>query len=100
VFVPYADPGLPLAREIRDRTVAYIQQHSRVPRLILLQNHGLIAVGGSPGAVLACILMANKAAAIFMGAAAAGGPNFMMPHYVERIAGRPDEAYRQKQLKL
>jgi hypothetical protein len=44
--------------------------------------------------------MAAKAAAIFMGAAALGGPNFMTPAQVERISSRPDEAYRQKQLKL
>lgn len=100
VFIPYADPGLPLAREIRDRTNAFIQQNGIVPRLILLQNHGIIALGASHNAVLACTLMADKAAAIFMGAAALGGPNFLTPQHVERIAGRPDEAYRQRQLKL
>lgn len=100
VFIPYADPGLPLAREIRDRTNAFLQQHGYVPRLILLQNHGIIALGNSAQAVLACTLMADKAAAIFMGAAALGGPNFLTPQHVERIAGRPDELYRQRQLKL
>ncbi|MBM3840869.1 MAG: class II aldolase [Verrucomicrobia bacterium] len=100
VFIPYTDPGLPLSREIRDRTSAFIQQHDTVPRLILLQNHGLIALGGTPNAVLACLLMANKAAAIFMGAAALGGPNFLTPQHVDRIAGRPDEAHRQRQLNI
>jgi rhamnose utilization protein RhaD (predicted bifunctional aldolase and dehydrogenase) len=100
VFVPYTDPGLPLAREIWDRTRAFHQQSGLVPRLILLQNHGLIALGGTPNAVLASILMADKAAAIFVGAAAMGGPNFLKPEHVERIAGRTDEAYRQRQLKM
>ena len=100
VFVPYADPGLPLAREIAERTRAYIEKEGMVPRLILLQNHGVIALGSTPQAVLACILMATKAASIFVGAAALGGPNFMTPLHVERIASRPDEAYRQKQLKI
>ena len=100
VFVPYADPGLALAREIAERTRSHIEREGGVPRLILLQNHGVIALGSSPQAVLACLLMATKAAAIFMGAAAMGGPNFMTPQHVERIAGRPDEAYRQKQLKI
>jgi len=100
VFVPYADPGLVLAREIRERTNAFMQQHGYVPRLILLQNHGIIALGDTPSAVLACTLMAAKAAAIFMGAAALGGPNFLTPQHVERIAGRPDEAYRQRELHL
>jgi hypothetical protein len=35
-----------------------------------------------------------------MGAAAMGGPNFMTPQHVERIAGRPDEAHRQRLLKI
>ena len=100
VFVPYADPGLPLAREIAERTRLFIEKEGIVPRLILLQNHGIIALGNSPESVMACILMATKAAAIFMGAAAMGGPNFLTPQHVERIAARPDEAYRQKQLKI
>jgi rhamnose utilization protein RhaD (predicted bifunctional aldolase and dehydrogenase) len=100
VFVPYADPGLVLAREIRDRTNTFLQQQGDSPRLILLQNHGIIALGPTIAAVLACIFMAAKAAAIFMGAAALGGPNFLTPQHVERIAGRPDEAHRQRELKL
>ena len=100
VFIPYSDPGLPLAREIGERTRAFIEKEGTVPRLILLQNHGIIALGSTPQSVLACILMATKAAAIFMGAAAMGGPNFMTAQHVERIASRPDEAYRQRQLKI
>jgi rhamnose utilization protein RhaD (predicted bifunctional aldolase and dehydrogenase) len=98
VFVPYADPGLTLAREIRDRTNAFIQAQGCVPKLILLQNHGIIALGATTQAVLACTLMAAKSAAVFMGAAAMGGPNFLTAQHVDRIAGRPDEAYRQRQL--
>lgn len=100
VFVPYTDPGIPLAREVRDRTTFFIKQHGFVPRLVLLQNHGLIAIGSTPQAVLACILMATKAAEIFVGAAALGGPNFMNQKDIDRIASRPDEHYRQRQLKL
>lgn len=100
VFVPYTDPGLPLAREIKDRTAHFIKSHGFLPRLILLQNHGLIALGPTPQSVTSCTLMAVKAAEIFVGAAALGGPNFMNAKDVERIASRPDEWYRQKQLKI
>src|SRR6185436_4840943 len=98
VFVPYSDPGLPLAREIVERTNQFMERQGQPPRLILLQNHGVIALGKTPNAVLSCILMASKAAAIFVGAAALGGPNFLTPDHVQRIAGRPDEAYRRRQL--
>jgi rhamnose utilization protein RhaD (predicted bifunctional aldolase and dehydrogenase) len=100
VFVPYIDPGIPLAREIRERTLHFIKQHSYIPRIILLQNHGIISLGPSPEAVLSSILMATKAAEIFVGAASLGGPNFMAQKDVDRITTRADEHYRQQQLKL
>lgn len=98
VFVPYTDPGLPLAREIAKRTRKFQETYREVPRLILLQNHGIIAIGATMQTVLACTIMANKAAAIFAGAAAAGGPIFLSPKEVKRIATRRDELHRQKAL--
>jgi rhamnose utilization protein RhaD (predicted bifunctional aldolase and dehydrogenase) len=101
VFVPYLDPGLKLAQGIRAAVVAYIKRLSRPPRVILLENHGLIALGPTSEAVLAATLMAAKAAEIFVGAAAMGGaPRFLTAAQVARIAGRPDEHYRQKALGL
>lgn len=101
VFVPYTDPGLKLAQAIQQAVVSYIERLSRPPRVILLENHGLIALGATPEAVLAATLMAAKAAEIFVGAAAIGGePRFLTAAEVERIAGRPDEHYRQKALGL
>ena len=98
--MPYADPGLPLAWQVRERTRDFIREHGAVPRLILLQNHGLIALGATGQAVLGAVLMANKAALIFSGAAAMGGPTFLLPQHVDRIVIRPDEAHRQRQLGL
>jgi rhamnose utilization protein RhaD (predicted bifunctional aldolase and dehydrogenase) len=101
VFVPYADPGLKLAQAIRAAVVAYLKRLARPPRVILLENHGLIALGSTPESVLAATLMAAKAAEIFTGAAAiSGSPCFLTPLQVARIAGRPDEHYRQKALGL
>jgi rhamnose utilization protein RhaD (predicted bifunctional aldolase and dehydrogenase) len=100
VLVPYVDPGLVLAQAIRRETLAFVRRTGRPPRIILLANHGIIAVGPNPGAVLASLQMAEKAAAIFVGAAALGGPVFLTPAQVERIAGRPDEHYRQRMLSL
>jgi len=99
VQVPYVDPGTPLARAIRERVRAFVETESRPPRLILLQNHGLIACGATPGAILAATLMAEKAAQVFIGAAALGGPSALTPENVARIDSRPDEHYRQRMLK-
>ena len=86
--------------DIRREVVAFVRRTGRDPKVILLQNHGIIAVGASPKAVLGSLLMAEKAAEIFVGAAALGGPVFLTAAQCERIAGRPDEHYRQKVLGL
>jgi rhamnose utilization protein RhaD (predicted bifunctional aldolase and dehydrogenase) len=100
VFVPYTDPGLMLSKTIRDRTEQFIQKHGALPRVILLQNHGLITLGKSANAVKAAMMMAHKSAEIFVGAAALGGPVFLSEGDVDRIANRIDELYRQRALKL
>jgi rhamnose utilization protein RhaD (predicted bifunctional aldolase and dehydrogenase) len=100
VLVPYTDPGLQLAQAIRKETEAFIQKLGIQPRVILIQNHGTITLGASWQSVLTAMLMAEKAAKIFVGAATLGGPVFFSKQNVERIAGRPDEAYRQRALKM
>jgi rhamnose utilization protein RhaD (predicted bifunctional aldolase and dehydrogenase) len=100
VFVPYTDPGLRLAQEIRARTGFFIKKYQRPPRVVLLENHGLITLGGTPEAVLAAMLMAEKAAQIWLGAAALSRPVFLSTKHVARISGRPDEAWRQKALRI
>jgi rhamnose utilization protein RhaD (predicted bifunctional aldolase and dehydrogenase) len=100
VFVPYTDPGLRLSQVIRDKTQQFMDGFGSPPRVILLQNHGLITLGNSPSAVKAAMLMAQKSAEIFVGAAAMGGPTFLSAADVDRIANRIDEHYRQRALKL
>ena len=100
VFVPYTDPGLVLARVIHAEVAAYRAQHGTNPRVILLENHGLIALGASVNAVKAALYMADKAARVFVGAAALGGPVFLTPEQVDRIANRLDEHHRQRALNL
>lgn len=98
VLVPYVDPGLTLAREIARQVEAFRERTGQTPRTILLENHGLIALGPTHTAVSAALDMAEKAARIFVGAAALGGPVFMEPRHVRRIDHRPDEHYRQRML--
>ena len=98
VLVPYVNPGVPLARRIREEVEAFREKWNRVPRLILLGNHGMIALGPTPNAVLATTLMAEKTAHIWLGAATLGGPTFLSDEQVEYIAGWNAEAYRQKMI--
>jgi rhamnose utilization protein RhaD (predicted bifunctional aldolase and dehydrogenase) len=94
VFVPYTDPGLPLARAIRAQTESFLSRYQDTPQTVLLENHGLIALGRTAQAVLAATLMMEKSARIFVGAASLGGPKFLDDVSARRIARRPDEEYR------
>lgn len=94
VFVPYADPGLPLARAIRERVRAYMDDMGEPPKVILMANHGLIALGQTPTDALNITAMCVKAAAIFVGACAVGEPVFMTQEDIAHIYRRPDEIYR------
>jgi rhamnose utilization protein RhaD (predicted bifunctional aldolase and dehydrogenase) len=97
-WVPYTDPGHPLSRELKARVEAYIDEQNTPPRVILMQNHGLIALGRTPGEVESATAMYVKTARILLGTYALGGPNFLTPEHVNRIYTRPDEKYREKQI--
>lgn len=95
VLVPYVDPGVPLAHEVRRQIDQYLSRWGTSPRVIYMQNHGLIALGNTVRQVLDITSMAVKSARIRVGALAAGGLNFLSEEDVYRICRRPDELHRQ-----
>ncbi len=98
VYVPYSDPGLPLARLVRERTDAWMQHHGMAPKALMLQNHGLFATGVTPQAVISCTMMWAKTARVIAGAMACGGLHTLTTAQVERIFTRPDEKFREQAL--
>jgi rhamnose utilization protein RhaD (predicted bifunctional aldolase and dehydrogenase) len=98
LLVPYVDPGLPLARAVRDGLRTYLDTYGEPPKTIYMQNHGFIALGATAAQVANITAMATKAARILIGAYSLGGPNFLTPEHVARIHTRPDELYRRQQL--
>ncbi len=98
VFVPYVDPGLVLAREVRDRVRRFVEEENEPPKAVVLENHGLFALGATAKAVMNITDMAEKMSHILIGAYSAGGPKFMTQADVDRIATRPDEKYRQQEI--
>ncbi|MEX0600616.1 MAG: class II aldolase/adducin family protein [Rhodothermales bacterium] len=98
VVVPYVDPGLVLAQEIARLVEAYRERSGIQPKLILIENHGAIALGRTETDVRAAMMMAEKSARVFIDASTLGGPVFMTPDQVARIDGRIDEHYRQRML--
>jgi len=93
-LTPYADPGLPLALKMRERVRQYMAQYDEAPKLILLENHGMIALSDSPAEILNITAMAVKAARIHLGALLTGNPTCLPEEEVWRLYRRPDEIYR------
>lgn len=98
--VPYTDPGLPLARKVREVYRAYAKAWGQPPKVLLMQNHGLIALGASPQEVDNITAMFVKTCRVLAGTYAFGGPHFLSAADVARIHTRPDELYRRQQLRI
>lgn len=96
LLAPYADPGLPLALIMRQHLQRYLAQFGEAPKLILLQNHGMIALGDSPSEILNITAMAVKAAKIFAGALQLGKATRLPDEEVQHLYKRPDEIYRRQ----
>lgn len=99
-YVPYTDPGLPLARAVREAVHRYIDEWNMPPKVIALQNHGMIALGSSPTEVDSITAMFVKTCRVLLGTYTLGAPHFLSRENVNRIFTRPDEAYRRKELEL
>lgn len=100
LLLPYIDPGIPLARALAAALERHVRAHGAPPKVIYLQNHGLVALGGNEAEALAVTDMAVKAAAVLGVALGSGGPRYLPEEEVRRIAGRGDEHHRQRVLGL
>ncbi len=96
--VPYADPGFELAVAVRRSLRNYAVAQRRPPKLILLVNHGIMALGQTAAETLNITLMAEKWARILHGALSVGGPRYLPGAEVDRIDQRLDELYRRQRL--
>ena len=94
VYVPYTEPGLPLARAIWARVERYRDLYGQWPKVLLLQNHGLVVFGQSSQEVVDTTAMAVKTAQVLLGTYALGGPHFLSTSQVARLHTHPEEEYR------
>ncbi len=99
-LVGYHDPGPPLARASRDAIRAYKAHWGVPPKVVLLRNHGLFALGKDVEEVKRVTAMATKVARALIGTFALGGPRFLTEEAANRIYTRPDELYRQNKLDI
>jgi rhamnose utilization protein RhaD (predicted bifunctional aldolase and dehydrogenase) len=96
--IPYVDPGFALAQAVRAELRRYRAAYGFAPRLLLMENHGILALGQTAAEALNITLMADKWARILIGTYALGGPRFMAEDDVARIDSRLDEHERRRRL--
>ena len=97
-FVPYADPGLPLGIAVHQSIVEFQKAYNISPKVIMLQNHGIVVLGQSAKEVEQILAMATKAARIYAAAAMAGDVVPMPPEEIDHLYNRADEHYRRAKL--
>jgi rhamnose utilization protein RhaD (predicted bifunctional aldolase and dehydrogenase) len=96
VWVPYEDPGLVLAKRIAECVTAFMSEEGEVPKVIALQNHGLITLGTTGAQAMAATRMTVKAVRARHQTVGITKP--LTSQEIDRIHVRPDEHYRQRML--
>lgn len=87
--VPYATPGEDLVKEISYAT----EKHGRSPKLILLENHGIICCAKDFNQALTMTQICDKAAEIFV-SIQPFSPSYLTEEQVHKIVNHESEIYR------
>jgi rhamnose utilization protein RhaD (predicted bifunctional aldolase and dehydrogenase) len=94
VWVPYAAPGIALGTAVHAAVRERLDRDGAAPRLVLLGNHGIVALGATATEVETITTMAVKAARVRSVALGAGTLTPLGIEHARELAGRPDEAAR------
>jgi len=92
--VPYAPPGEEILKLVEIHVSRFFDQVGYFPKLILLQNHGIITASASKKDCASSTLMCEKSAEIFIGAKLLGGVNYLTNEEVADVDTCPNENYR------
>ena len=98
LFVPYAQPGIDLGRVVLEKLRGYFAEHETLPTLVLLGNHGIIALSDTASGTEAVSLMATKGATVRLNALAAGGVLPLSAESTKKFLARDDVAERRRNL--
>jgi ribulose-5-phosphate 4-epimerase/fuculose-1-phosphate aldolase len=93
-LVPYAPPGEAILKLVERSVSEFVDEEGYFPKLILLQNHGIITASASKKNCAASTLMCEKSAEIFIGAKLLGGVKFLTKQEVADVDTCPNENYR------
>jgi L-fuculose-phosphate aldolase len=92
--VHYAPPGEAILKLVEKHVTEFVDHEGFFPKLILLQNHGIITASASKKDCAAATLMCEKSAEIFVGAHTLGGVKFLTKQEVADVDTCPNENYR------
>jgi rhamnose utilization protein RhaD (predicted bifunctional aldolase and dehydrogenase) len=98
VWVPYAAPGIALGTAVHTAVRERLDRDGVAPRLVLLGNHGIVALGATATEVETITTMAVKAARVRSVGLGAGTLAPLDAAHARDLAARPDEAARRTRL--
>lgn len=94
LYVPYAQPGIDLGRVYHRCLLEHVDRHGELPQLVLLANHGIVALAPTAEGVEAISEMAVKAARVRRIAYGIGGLVPLPGDAVRKFFDRDDVAER------
>lgn len=98
LYVPYAEPGIVLGRVFLEYLGKYVEEFGETPSLVLLGNHGIVAISDSAAGAEAISMMAVKSARVRLGARLAGGVSSLSAETTAHYFDRPD--FRERRANL
>jgi len=93
-LVPYAPPGARLLKNVEEHVSNFVEVNGYFPKLILLENHGIITASPYQKDCASATLMCEKSADIFIGAKLLGGLNTLPEEEIDHLENCPGERYR------
>jgi ribulose-5-phosphate 4-epimerase/fuculose-1-phosphate aldolase len=96
--IPYAKPGDELTEAIKKHVNIFMELNKEFPKLILLENHGVIACGKTIEECVIITEICEKAAEIFVDSILLGGINYLTQTQVEDLIIDKNEKYRKSLL--
>ncbi len=94
-IVPYNTPGPKLAETVEVYVSRFERNYGYFPKLILLQNHGIIACGKTAAECIAITETCEKAAEVFIGAMMFEKMQTLTEEAINEIVNDQQEKYRQ-----
>lgn len=98
LYVPYASPGIELGQVFHRALADRFAETGELPALVLLGNHGIVAIAPTPEGVEGISAMAVKGAQVRATAYAVGGVAPLSTESVDKFFARADIAERRDNL--